>query len=51
MQVYDTANRLAQEIKESEEYKAYKKLSIILNINAIKTVFILTVQKYAAYHQ
>lgn len=26
MQVYDTANRLAQEIKESEEYKAYKKL-------------------------
>lgn len=26
MQVYDTANRLAQEIKDSEEYKAYKKL-------------------------
>lgn len=26
MQVYDTANRLAHEIKESEEYKAYKKL-------------------------
>lgn len=26
MQVYDTANRLAQEIRESEEYKAYKKL-------------------------
>lgn len=24
MQVYDTANRLAQEIKDSEEYKAYK---------------------------
>lgn len=24
MQVYDTANRLAQEIKESEEYKLYK---------------------------
>lgn len=26
MQVYDTANRLAQEIKDSEEYKSYKKL-------------------------
>lgn len=26
MQVYDTANRLAQEIRESEEYKEYKKL-------------------------
>ena len=26
MQVYDTANRLAQEIRESEEYKGYKKL-------------------------
>lgn len=26
MQVYDTANRLAQEIKETQEYKAYKKL-------------------------
>ena len=26
MQVYDTANRLAQEIRDSEEYKAYKKL-------------------------
>ena len=25
MQVYDTANRLAQEIRDSEEYKAYKK--------------------------
>lgn len=25
MQVYDTANRLAQEIRESEEYKSYKK--------------------------
>ena len=24
MNVYDTANRLAQEIKASEEYKAYK---------------------------
>ncbi len=26
MQVYDTANKLAQEIKDSDEYKAYKKL-------------------------
>lgn len=26
MNVYDTANRLAKEIKESEEYKKYKKL-------------------------
>lgn len=26
MQVYDTANRLAQEIRESEEYKSYKRL-------------------------
>ena len=26
MQVYDTANRLAQEIRESEEYREYKKL-------------------------
>ena len=26
MQVYDTANRLAQEIRESEEYIRYKKL-------------------------
>ena len=25
MQVYDTANRLAQEIRDSEEYKLYKK--------------------------
>ena len=24
MEIYDTANRLAQEIKQSEEYKAYK---------------------------
>ena len=24
MQVYDTANKLAQEIRESEEYKLYK---------------------------
>ena len=26
MQVYDTANRLAQEIRDSSEYKEYKKL-------------------------
>ena len=26
MNVYDTANRLAYEIQESEEYKSYKKL-------------------------
>lgn len=25
MQVYDTANKLAQEIRDSEEYKLYKK--------------------------
>ena len=25
MNVYDTANKLAQEIKESQEYKEYKK--------------------------
>ena len=25
MQVYDTANRLAQEIRDSEEFKLYKK--------------------------
>ena len=25
MNVYDTANKLAQEIKESEEYNSYKK--------------------------
>ena len=26
MNVYDTANRLAKEIQESEEYKSYKEL-------------------------
>lgn len=26
MNVYDTANRLAYEIKESEEYKSYKRI-------------------------
>ena len=25
MNVYDTANKLAKEIRESEEYKSYKK--------------------------
>jgi len=30
MNVYDTANRLAKEIKESEEYTGYKKLKDIL---------------------
>ena len=33
MNVYDTANRLAQEIKESEEYKGYKKLKDTLMSN------------------
>ncbi len=36
MQVYDTANRLAQEIKESEEYKAYKKLKDEIQNNTEK---------------
>ena len=36
MQVYDTANRLAQEIKESEEYKTYKKLKDEINNNPEK---------------
>ena len=33
MNVYDTANRLAQEIRESEEYKGYKKLKDTLMNN------------------
>lgn len=33
MNVYDTANRLAQGIKESEEYKGYKKLKDTLMSN------------------
>lgn len=33
MNVYDTANRLAQEIKESEEYQGYKKLKDTLMEN------------------
>ena len=36
MQVYDTANRLAQEIKESEEYKEYKKLKDEIHNNSEK---------------
>ena len=33
MNVYDTANRLAGEIRESEEYKGYKKLKDALMSN------------------
>ena len=33
MQVYDTANRLAAEIKESEEYKLYKASKEKINQN------------------
>ena len=36
MQVYDTANRLAQEIKDSEEYKSYKKLKDEIHNNPEK---------------
>lgn len=36
MQVYDTANRLAQEIRESEEYKAYKRLKDEIHANPEK---------------
>ncbi len=36
MQVYDTANRLAQEIKESNEYKEYKKLKDEIHNNPEK---------------
>lgn len=34
MNVYDTANRLAQEIRNSEEYKEYKKLKNTLMSNS-----------------
>lgn len=34
MNVYDTANRLAQEIKQSEEYANYKMAKQALNLNA-----------------
>ena len=33
MQVYDTANRLAQEIKDSEEYVNYKMAKQAINLN------------------
>lgn len=33
MQVYDTVNRLAQEIKESEEYVNYKTAKQVINLN------------------
>ena len=33
MQVYDTANRLAQEIKESEEYVNYKMAKQVISLN------------------
>ncbi len=34
MNVYDTANRLAQEIKQSEEYNNYKMAKETLNLNS-----------------
>ena len=34
MNIYDTANRLAQEIKQSEEYMNYKMAKQALNLNA-----------------
>ena len=33
MNVYDTANKLAQEIKQSEEYSNYKKAKENINLN------------------
>ena len=33
MNVYDTANRLAQEIKQSEEYSTYKMAKEAINLN------------------
>ena len=36
MQVYDTANRLAQEIRDSSEYKEYKKLKDEIHNNPEK---------------
>lgn len=35
MNVYDTANRLAQEIKQSEEYVNYKMAKQALNLNTM----------------
>ena len=34
MNVYDTANQLAQEIRESDEFKNYKKYKELLKANA-----------------
>ena len=34
MNVYDTANKLAQEIKQSEEYATYKMAKETINLNA-----------------
>ena len=34
MNVYDTANKLAQEIKESEEIKNYRKYKELVNSNS-----------------
>ena len=34
MNVYDTANKLAQEIKSSEEYKKYKEAKEKINADA-----------------
>ena len=34
MNVYDTANKLAQEIRESDEFKNYKKYKELLKANA-----------------
>lgn len=36
MQIYDTANRLAQEIREAEEYKNYKELKSKIYANPLK---------------
>ncbi len=36
MNIYDTANRLAQEMRESEEYKNYKKLKDRIESNPDK---------------
>ena len=36
MNIYDTANRLAKEMKESEEYKNYKKLKDSIESNPDK---------------
>ena len=33
MNVYDTVNKLAQEIKDSEEFKSYKKYKEIIKSN------------------